>query len=74
MNTINCIDSRNSENILRYPKHSFNNNIKDIILKDKINNENIQKLCLPNLNIGIKENRRNLSSIKKNNNINTDEI
>jgi hypothetical protein len=74
LNTINYIDSRNSENILRYPKHSFNNNIKDIILKDKINNESIQKLCLPNLNIGIKENRRNLSSVKKNNNIDTDEI
>lgn len=49
-------------------------NIRDIILKDKLNNENKQKISLPNLNKGLKKNRRILVSAQKNKKNKIDEI
>ena len=54
--------------------NSKENNFKDMILKNKKYNDNNQKISLPNLNIGIKENKKNLSSIKKYNIYNIDEV
>ena len=54
--------------------NSKENNFKDMILKNKKYNDNNQKISLPNLNIGIKENKKNLSSIKKYNAYNIDEV